>query len=190
MKPLDLSNAVILDTETTGLDKWAQVIEVSIIDALHGNTIYTSLICPSKPIPVDATDIHGITYDDVRHSPTIADAWHDIRTALSGRDILIYNADFDTRLLLQSLRYSGLEFASFDLQRQFINELSTQCVMLWYADFYQEEDPYHGDYKWQRLTNACVQQEIDTSDLKAHRASADCEMTRRLVHAVNAQLQA
>nr|MBF4253647.1 3'-5' exonuclease [Vibrio anguillarum] len=45
-------------------------------------------------------------------------------------------------------------------------------------------------YRWQSLTNACKQQGVDVSDLSAHRALADCEMTRRLIHAVNAKIEA
>ncbi|MEF1296078.1 3'-5' exonuclease, partial [Vibrio parahaemolyticus] len=43
--------------------------------------------------------------------------------------------------------------------------------------------------KWQSLSNACAQQNVDVSDLTAHRALADCEMTRRLIHAVNSQIE-
>lgn len=190
MKRLELSNAAILDTETTGLDEWAEVCEVSIIDALHGNVLYSSFIRTAKPIPSDATSIHGITFDDVRYAPTIVEAWPEIQSVLSDRKLLIYNEDFDIRLLEQSLRYSGVELASIVAQRDFLNSLEIDCVMLWYAEFYGDWNDHHENYKWQSLTNACRQQGVDTSDLTAHRALADCEMTRRLVHAVNAQIQA
>ncbi len=165
MKSIELTNAAILDTETTGLDKWSEVCEVSIIDALHGNVLYSSLIRPAKPIPSDATAIHGITFDDVRYAPTIVEAWPEIRAALSGRELLIYNTDFDIRLLEQSMRYSGIELASIVAQRDFLHSLKTSCVMLWYAEFYGDWNDYHENYKWQSLTNACRQQGIDTSDL-------------------------
>lgn len=186
MENLGLTNAVILDTETTGLDGWAEVCEVSIIDALQGNVVYSSLICPAKPIPVDATAIHGLTYDDVRDAPTIVKAWPQIQAALSGRDVFIYNSGFDVRLLEQSMRYSGCNELTIASQHDFLRSLSTSCIMLWYAEFYGEENL--AGYKWQRLTNACKQQKIDISDLTAHRALADCEMTRRLIHAVNAKI--
>jgi DNA polymerase III epsilon subunit-like protein len=37
------SDFVVLDTETTGLDKRAEIVELSIIDK-HGNTLFDSLI--------------------------------------------------------------------------------------------------------------------------------------------------
>lgn len=186
MKMLELNNAVILDTETTGLSQWDEVCEVSIIDALHGNVLFSSLICPAKPIPADATAIHGLTYNDVRYAPTIVKAWPQIQAALSGRDVIIYNSDFDVRLLEQSMCYSGCDELTIASQHDFLRSLSMPCAMLWYAEFYGEQNLL--GYKWQRLTNACKQQNIDVSDLTAHRALADCEMTRRLVQSVNAQL--
>ena len=50
-----------------------------------------------------------------------------------------------------------------------------------YAKFYGEWNDYHGSYRWQRLTAACAQQGIDTSDTTAHRALSDCVMTLRLI---------
>ncbi len=63
------------------------------------------------------------------------------------------------------------------------------CAMLWYAEFFGAWNDQHENYKWQSLTNACAQQHVDVSDLTAHRALADCEMTRRLIHTVNSQLE-
>ena len=190
MKKLATKNAVIIDTETTGLGQFDEVCEVSIIDALQGNVLFSSLICPAKPIPLDATRIHGIAYDDVRYSPSILDVWSQIESALSGREVLIYNSDFDVRLLLQSVRYSGCNASVIASQEQFFSSLTVNCVMHWYAEFWGAVNPLHGTFAWQKLANACAQQGVDVSDLNAHRALADCEMTRRLIHAVNAKLEA
>ena len=43
------SDFVVLDTETTGLDSRAEIVEISIIDK-HGNTLFDSLIKPKNPI--------------------------------------------------------------------------------------------------------------------------------------------
>ena len=188
MNKLNLNNAVILDTETTGLGQFDEVCEVSIIDALHGNELFSSLICPSKPIPLDVTRIHGITYDVVRDAPSIVDVWPQIESVLSGRELLTYNSDFDVRLLLQSIRYSGCDASLIASQEQFLSSLPTSCVMHWYAEFFGEINVVSGDFRWQSLSSACSQQGIDVSDLVAHRALADCEMTKRLIHSVNSQI--
>jgi DNA polymerase-3 subunit epsilon len=61
-------NPVYLDTETTGLEKSDEIIEISIIDAA-GQVLLNSLVRPSKPIPMNATAIHGISNDQVQKAP-------------------------------------------------------------------------------------------------------------------------
>ncbi|HHQ4784521.1 TPA: hypothetical protein ACSPZU_004090, partial [Aeromonas veronii] len=47
-----LLNCNILDTETTGLDDQAEIVEISIIDQL-GKVVFDSLVKPQKPIPAE-----------------------------------------------------------------------------------------------------------------------------------------
>lgn len=182
IKPINLSNAVFLDTEITGLDEFARICEISIIDALSGDVLYSSLVNPLCPIPVQAQQIHGIDTHDVLDKPTFDVVWNQIKGILFDKKVVIYNFDFDYRMISQSL-------SDFNYPLDNLNYFITgDCAMLWYAEFYGEQS-YDG-YRWQKLINACIQQSIDISDLKAHRALADCEMTRRLVNAVNARLGA
>lgn len=69
-----------------------------------------------------------------------------------------------------------------------IDPKSVFCAMTWYAEFYGQWDQKRDNFKWQKLINAAKQQGIDTSDLKAHRALADCEITRRVINTVNGKL--
>ncbi|MGW0738273.1 3'-5' exonuclease [Streptomyces sp. NPDC002851] len=45
---------VILDTETTGLDANARIVEISVI-TVHGDVLVDTLLDPDEPIPRDAT---------------------------------------------------------------------------------------------------------------------------------------
>lgn len=46
------------------------------------------------------TEIHGLTWADVRHAPTFAELWPDIQAFLDGSDFLLaHNATFDRRVL-------------------------------------------------------------------------------------------
>ncbi|MGX1924986.1 3'-5' exonuclease [Vibrio sp. NH-7] len=186
MERINLENALILDTETTGLDSNAEIVEISLIDAVSGDVVFTSLVNPCDPIPEQAQSIHGISNEDVCKSTNFKVVWEQIEPLLTGKSLVIYNSDYDIRLICQSL----LRFCSslYVLEVQDMLVQKSHCVMLWYADFYAEINPYYSNYKWQSLVNACCQQGIDTSDLTAHRALADCEMTRRLVTAVNSKL--
>ncbi|MBD6984597.1 3'-5' exonuclease, partial [Vibrio parahaemolyticus] len=108
---------------------------------------------------------------------------------LNGRPIIIYNSDFDTRLIIQSLdKHCNAAYVQ-SVHDLFFKFCVPQCAMLWYAEFFGVWNEHHEDYKWQSLSNACAQQNVDVSDLTAHRALADCEMTRRLIHAVNSQIE-
>lgn len=171
---LNRKDIVVLDTETTGLDSDARVCEIAIIDGF-GNVLLNTLVNPNIGIPAQATEIHGITNEMVQNSPSLDDLLNDIRQALNSRTLCIYNKDYDIRVLYQSMPTDNNKLISWDSSsKQF-------CVMLDYAEFYGELNHY-GDYKWQRLTNACHQQGVDVSAFKAHRALADCQMTLALMN--------
>ncbi|OXX55291.1 DNA polymerase III subunit epsilon [Vibrio sp. V12_P9A6T4] len=193
MQILNLENAVILDTETTGLDDKAQIVEISAVCALTGSVLFSSLVRPQCWIPAEATAIHGITNSDVSNAPSFISILTPLFTALFERNFVIYNSDFDTRLFIQSYELNKQMTSKFHrfyyhvLKQKLID---SRCAMNWYAAFFGQLDDYRGGYRWQSLTNACKQQGVDVSDLSAHRALADCEMTRRLIHAVNAKIEA
>ncbi|BDU37168.1 3'-5' exonuclease [Vibrio nigripulchritudo] len=189
MKTLNIENAVILDTETTGLGNDAQIVEFSAICAMTGKVLVNELVKPTVSIPSEATAIHGITDSDVAGAPDFHAVFSTyFLPLLNGRGIIIYNSDYDTRLIIQSLKLHCNDAYIQSVEEMF-ELVKVDCAMLWYAEFWGAINPYHGDYAWQKLTNACKQQNIDVSDLTAHRALADCEMTRRLIHSVNTQIE-
>lgn len=182
--PLNLTNSLILDTETTGLDARARIVEISLINAESGDVVYTSLVNPNLSIPCEATAIHGITDADVANAPTFDVVWNQVKELLWETNIYVYNLDFDYRMVRQSLAPFG-----YPLSNLVPFFYGADCVMCWYAEFYGEWNFSRNAPKWQSLINACIQQNVVVSDLQAHRAVADCEMTRRLINAVNAKLE-
>ncbi len=197
VQAIDLDNTVIIDTETTGLDDFAQIVELSAICGQTGNVLFSSLIRPNGWIPEEATAIHGITNADVKDAPRFNDIIQPLFNAIFSRSVIIYNTAFDSRLFIQS--YGKCDQITCHTQRLLFGMLraqlrSAQCAMHWYAEFYGQTDKnglsktLQRSYRWQSLSNACAQQNVDVSDLKAHRALADCEMTRRLINAVNSKL--
>lgn len=87
------STVVILDTETTDLD--GQICEIAIITTT-GHTLVDTLIRPACPVSPGAQAVHGITNEDLATAPTWAQAWPQIRSALTpARSIVAYNAPFD-----------------------------------------------------------------------------------------------
>lgn len=95
-------NAIIIDTETTGLDSDAEIVEIAICDA-RGLLEFSALVKPTKPIPPEASNVHGITDEAV----ALARPWPQVQNIINaicfGRTVLAYNAGFDQRMVKQSM---------------------------------------------------------------------------------------
>lgn len=105
--PLFMRKALLIDTETTGLSRDDEVIEVGMVLFAYSNLSgrifnveaeYTGLSEPSFTIPAAATAKHGLTDSDVRGCRLDHDR---IQELLAAADILIaHNASFDRRMLI------------------------------------------------------------------------------------------
>lgn len=164
---------VLLDTETTGLSGNDEVIELGIIDT-DGNTLYHSLFLPNCEIGAGATAVHGITVNDVIDAPRFADEWQKIKELLDNKEILIYNAKFDIRMLNQTAQIHG--------KNQLINPKKAHCLMLGYAKYNGEINPKTGSYKWIKLEQALKNEGVFTQ--QDHRVIGDCLMTLSLIRKV------
>lgn len=104
------SDAIILDTETTGkLDKSnVEVIELAAI-SMKGKTVYHSLFKPRYKIPGQVIQIHGITNEDVQSSPTFAQEAKAIAAVLNGKTIVAYNAKFDRGVMARTCALHKIE---------------------------------------------------------------------------------
>src|SRR5512138_1801976 len=94
-------NPIYLDTETTGLERSDEIVEISILDDC-GEVLFHSMVRPSQKIPPQASAIHGISNEEVQAAQPWPILWPQIRPILAGRTIVAYNSDFDHRMLQQS----------------------------------------------------------------------------------------
>ena len=62
---LNRQDVLILDTETTGLGKAAEVVEIAIVDTT-GATRLNTVVMPVGRINSEASDIHGLTRKKLR----------------------------------------------------------------------------------------------------------------------------
>lgn len=165
---------VILDLETTGKDQHApatEIVEISILNK-DGNPLLNTLVRPERAIPPSVTDLHGISDLMVANAPTFSEIFPWIAAAISGKVLIVYNAQYDIYLLDNLIIRNHLTMPSFD----------SWCLMLAYADYYKAPGRYYGSYAWQRLGEACEQQEVQLTD--AHRALGDTLATWRLLQAL------
>lgn len=159
---------VILDTETTGLDRYSEICSIAVIKAT-GDTLINTLVKPSRPIPPDATRIHGITNDTVANAPTFGDILPQLKPILTGTNVVVYNATYDRKMLHQSGEGNGCERIDWKTLSPW------HCAMEAFSEIYGEWNSYHGNYRWQKLSTACNYYKIPV--VGAHGALADCLMT-------------
>ncbi len=178
---------LLLDTETTGLDDEDEIVDIAVIDH-EGKVLLDTLIKPTIEIPHEAHEIHGISNNDVANAPTFADVLPELDQALRGQIVVIYNRDYDTRMVLQSAAARGLNFEAwwwppkdFDYMSRF--DSGWYCAMELYAEFYGAWNDYHGSYTWQSLSNAAHQCNIKIP-ANLHRAVGDAELTRLVLRHV------
>jgi DNA polymerase-3 subunit epsilon len=97
---------VAIDTETTGRDPASdRVVEVACVRWENGTITWRKswLVNPGRPIPKEASEVHGISDDDVKDAPTFDAILPELLEALHGAIPLAYNAEFDRRQLLAEL---------------------------------------------------------------------------------------
>jgi DNA polymerase-3 subunit epsilon len=161
---------VYLDTETTGLDGRAEVVEICLVDD-EGQALVDTLVRPQRPIPPEATRVNGISNAMVKDAPTWPEVWPQVAAHLCVRAAGIYNAEFDIRMLRQTNRLYGLPW--FDPEPEFF------CIMQLYARFHGAPGRYYGP-RFQSLANAGQQCGIALPN--AHRARADTLLARAILH--------
>ena len=99
---------VYLDTETTGLSPPGdEILEIGILDD-QGRALIDSLVRPvnHRTWP-GAQAIHGISPADVANAPTLDELRPGIIETVKGREVVTYNALFDSRFLPVELEHAA-----------------------------------------------------------------------------------
>ncbi len=107
---LDETPIAIIDFETTGLNPGIdRVVEVSVVRLDPGEQpriVFDSLVNPMRSMA--ATDIHGITDQDVANAPQFEEIVGDLLAVLSGCVVAAYNVYFDIKFLNYELGNVGI----------------------------------------------------------------------------------
>ena len=159
---------LFLDTETTGLDADAALVDIALIRE-SGAVALDLLINPERPIPDDATAIHNITNAMVADEPVFATLWPMIWAHLQEvRYIAVYNASFDMPLI-----------------RRHASALHTRDKTMPIWSYRQADDvlrlylAYCGSSNHIGLRDACAA--LGIKNQIAHRALSDARATLELV---------
>lgn len=154
--------AIILDTETTGLDDEAQIIEITIITPA-GEVLFNTLVKPTCPISAAARRIHGITDEMVADAPTWREVWPGVaRLIKQAGQVIIWNVEFDRRLMEQSCQAHRLRLPPWWMEIRWV------CAMRAYARWYGQWSSKYKDWRYHSLGGG-------------HRALEDCQaVIRRL----------
>ena len=101
---------IFLDTETTGFhpenDKIVEVGAIEIIDGKEGEHFHV-YINPERSIPSEATEVHGITDDQVEHERKFYQIAKDLLSFISGAKVVMHNASFDVGFLDAELKVAS-----------------------------------------------------------------------------------
>lgn len=167
---------VVLDTETTGLDDAAEICQIAIIGS-DGLVLLDQLVKPQRPIPAGAARIHGISNEMVADAPNWGAIQPVVMNLLAGRNVVVYNAEYDMRLMMQSGRADSSTYEVIWHQHA-----KFWCAMNVFSPIYGEWNDYHGNYRWQKLTTAARYFRVPITN--AHSALGDCLMTLGVVQAM------
>ena len=170
------SDYVIIDTETTGLTKHDEIIEIAIIN-MCGEVLLDTLIKPCRPIPAEATEINHITNEMVANAPAWADVFPKVLAIISSHKWLAWNSGFDARMLDQTCLTTGFffnensNFSPLVASTIHTSHIDAKAV---YDQWYGEYDEKRKSFKRQSLTTAAARHGVLVEG--AHRALADCKM--------------
>ena len=157
----DPDSWAILDTETTGLGLHAEVVQIGIINGRGNAPMDNVLVRPTVPIEPEAVHVHYISEAMVANAPSFADVPPRLRDAVRNRLLVIYNADYDLRLLVQSAMAHGV--------MPYLPHGGYDCAMLRYAEWVGKWNDYHGSFRWQKLEGG------------DHSALGDCAATLAVI---------
>lgn len=125
---------VFLDTETTGLGAGAQALEIGLVNA-HGEKIFETRLKPTVDIDPAAAAVHGISDDDLVSAPSWSDIAQQLQHHIGRRPLVIFNAEFDTRILKQTA-------AAYNDPASWLDSLTVYCAMRLAAGYYGPTNRY------------------------------------------------
>lgn len=168
MHRLSLSRPLVFfDLETTGVDPLSdRIVEISVLRLAPGGhrEERTRRVNPERPIPPEATAVHGIRDEDVARAPTFRQIARSLMDFLADADLAGFNVHrFDVPLLDREFRDCGLDLG---LDRRVVIDAMT---------IFHRKEP--------RDLSAAVRFYLGREHACAHDARGDVEATAAVLEA-------
>lgn len=161
-----LKNYVVLDLETTGLDRENDdIIEIGLV-FIENRSIVSScstLVNPGRHIPSYISEINHITDLDVEGKPRIEEIIKKIWNKIDGNIVVGHNVTFDLSFIKREA-----EKAALSGNVRYVNTVSVSKAFI-------KDLP---NYKLETLTNY-----LGIAERQEHRAESDAMMTNRVLSA-------
>jgi DNA polymerase-3 subunit epsilon len=158
---------VYLDTETTGLGLEAEIVDIAVV-AADGQVLLNTTVRPNGRIPTEASRVHGIHDADVVNAPSWPIVHNALCRILAGRRTIVYNAEFDRRIVEGCCDRHGLPYPSG----------KWECAMLAFAQYRGEPNENRGGFRWHKLDVAAAAFGLAPG---GHRALGDALACRAVV---------
>ena len=161
-------NEIFLDTETTGLSfrEGHKIVEIACIetrDLIPTKKIFHKLINPKRDVPEEAFKIHGFSNELLNTKETFAEIAEEFLDFISGKKIIIHNANFD------------LGFLNGELGKINKDPINKKFVV---DSLEVARNKFSGSSN--SLDGLCKRFNIDLSRRVKHNALLDCELLREV----------
>ena len=165
---------VIFDLETTGTDvREANVVQIAAVTAVFqpdgkakASTLFSSMVNPGMPIPKEASEIHGITDEEVKWSPSQ-------RRALETFSVILQNLSLDYNVIL-----AGQNIERYDVP-------IIKRIMPGRFDIYPTLDTYTAAIRMfpdrEHKLGPWYEWYTGYKEVNAHDAAADCHMCAHII---------
>ena len=157
---------IILDTETTGLDpklghRVIELAAVELVDRRLTGNYFHRYINPGRASDEGALQVHGLTEEFLRDKPKFGEIVNEFLDFVSGAELIIHNAPFDTA------------FLNYELDCLDLTPISECCLCV--VDTLPMARDLHPGKK-NSLDALCERYQIDNSTRTLHGALLDANL--------------
>lgn len=171
---------VILDTETTGVEREDRIVSVGIIEIIdrRRSARQNEWFCnPGRPCTPGAFGVHGLTDDFLRRQPTFAKQAAEIEEFIGDAQIIAHNAPFDRRFINKE----------FEILRRWPSSINWREIEYpperWLDSLWVARRKYKGQPCG--LDALCDRFGIDRTGRRFHGALKDCHLLAQVWERMN-----